>query len=166
MNMSGQHHFLAKLPLTEEIMWPAIRKVEETIELFRTTERKEQVFAAAGNRIPIPRPNTTQPSLYTDWAIPALWKYFEENDWSVRWDWSISFRIQNGAERGTLGPKKYKTRRDWRKLQMRSFMVSMITMNKYREYNGWGIWFIWSKIQRVHLKDLVVDVNTVLKWIL
>ena len=49
---------------------------------------------------------------------------------------------------------------------MRSFMVSMITMNKYREYNGWGIWFIWSKIQRVHLKDLVVDVNIVLKWIL
>jgi hypothetical protein len=28
---------------------------------------------------------------------------------------------------------------------MRSFMVSVITMNKYREHNGPGMWLIWSK---------------------
>jgi len=145
MSMSGQHHFLAKLPLTEEITWPAIRKTEETLELFRTSERKEQIFAAVGNRIPILRPHSTRPSHCTDWATPALWKCFKQNDWSVRWDWSVSFRIQNGAESETLGPKVCKVGRDWRKLQTRSFMVSMITMNKYRECDGRGIWFLWSK---------------------
>jgi hypothetical protein len=70
---------------------PPIRKAERGTELFRTIDRKEQLFAAVGSRIPIPPPYITQPYHYTDWAIPALRKYIKQNGWSVRWDWSTLF---------------------------------------------------------------------------